>query len=275
MSDLTDTLRPGHPGPMLPKVPGWRAQWLRWALLSVVVLGVISAYVFLPLKDWLSAIAIELRALGALGFVVFVGTYVGASLLLLPAALLSIGAGFAWGALGGFAVAVPCATLAASAAFGISRHGFSGAVRTWLLKRPRLHAVERTVNERGPSLVLLLRLSPVLPFPVLNYLFGLTRIRYRAFGLATFFGMMPITLMWTYVGSIGATLGGLDGPGSSEVGTLKIIVGVVGGLITVGVTLWVGRAARQALREAALHEAAERAAVGGPVEKGAPAAVSR
>lgn len=164
------------------------------------------------------------------------------------------------GALGGFAIAVPAATLAATCAFLVSRFFFSGRFRSWLLHRPRLHAVERAVNEKGAPLVFLLRLSPMLPFPVLNYIFGLTLIPYRAFALATFIGMMPITFMWTYVGSLGAELGGLDGDTPGELGAAKIGFGVVGGLVTLAVSIWVGRAARKALREAAEHEAAEQRA---------------
>lgn len=234
--------------------------WFRWALLGLLVVGLALAYTLLPLKEWLTEIARALRGLGPIAFALYVATYVVASLLILPAVLLSIGAGFAWGALGGFAIAVPAATLAATCAFLVSRFFFSGRFRSWLLHRPRLHAVERAVNEKGAPLVFLLRLSPMLPFPVLNYIFGLTLIPYRAFALATFIGMMPITFMWTYVGSLGAELGGLDGDTPGKLGAAKIGFGVVGGLVTLAVSIWVGRAARKALREAAEHEAAEQRA---------------
>lgn len=231
--------------------------WIRWALLGTLVVGLALAYTLLPLTEWLTDIARALRGLGPIALALYVVTYMLASLLFLPAALLSIGAGFAWGALGGFAVAVPSATIAASTAFLISRFFFSGRFRSWLLHQPRLHAVERAVNEKGAPLVFLLRLSPMLPFPLLNYVFGLTLIPYRHFALATFIGMMPVTFMWTYLGSLGAELGGLDGDTPGEVGTAKIAFGVVGGLVTLAVSVWVGRAARRALREAAEHEAAE------------------
>jgi uncharacterized membrane protein YdjX (TVP38/TMEM64 family) len=223
--------------------------WIRWVVFGLLVVGIALAYILLPLKDWLIAIADELQKLGPIAILAYVATYIVASLLLLPAALLSIGAGVTWGAVGGAAIAVPSTTLAASAAFIIARYFFSGRFRAWLLNKPRLSAVEQAVNDKGAALVFLLRLSPMLPFPILNYIFGLTRVPFQRFAVATFFGMIPVTSMWAYVGAIGGKLG----RGNESVGTAEIIAGVVGGLITLGVTVWVGKAARKAMREAAAH----------------------
>lgn len=220
--------------------------WIRWAAFGLVVVGLVLAYVLLPLKEWLLAIAEELKALGPIAVVAYLASYTVLSLVLFPAALLSIAAGVTWGTVGGAAVAVPATTLAASAAFVIARYFFSGRFRAWLLDKPRLSAVEGAVNDKGSTLVFLLRLSPMLPFPILNYVFGLTRVPFRGFAIATFFGMIPVTTMWAYVGDVGSRLVGA----AQDVGDAEIIAGVVGGLITLAVTLWVGKAARRAMREA-------------------------
>jgi len=224
--------------------------WLRWVLFGLILVGIVLAYVLLPLKDWIMSAKGLLQGLGVLGVVAFIGSYLLFCVLLLPAALMSILAGAAWpqlGGLAGFAVALPSATIAACAAFLIARYFFSGRFRAWLMNKPRLAAIERAVYQKGAALVFLLRLSPMLPFPVLNYVFGLTLIPFHKYALATFFGMMPITFMWTYVGSVGSEM--IEG--NAEIGTAKIVMGVVSGLITLAVTIWVGRAARQAMREAA------------------------
>ncbi len=224
--------------------------------MAVFVAAMLIAYAVLPLRDWLMAVARELRGLEGAGVVAYGLAYTLLSLVFFPAALLSITAGVTWGTLGGFGVALVSAALAATSAFVIARHMFSGRFRTWVLHRPKLNAVDRAVNAKGATLVVLLRFSPVLPFPILNYAIGLTRIATWKFTTATFFGMMPITLLWNWVGSIGAELGGLEGePG--EVGTAKLVAGVLGGLVTLAVTFWVGRAARKAVREAEEADAAE------------------
>jgi uncharacterized membrane protein YdjX (TVP38/TMEM64 family) len=224
--------------------------------MAVFIVGVLLAYAFLPLREWLMAVARELRGLGVWGIVVYAMSYTLLSLVFFPAALLSITAGVTWGTFGGVATALPSATLAATTAFVIGRYLFSGRFRAWVLHRPKLHAVDRAVNSKGATLVVLLRFSPVLPFPILNYVLGLTRLETWKFAAATFFGMVPITLLWNWVGSVGAEIGGLDGA-PKEVGTAQLIAGIVGAIITVAVTFWVGRAARRAVREAEEADAAE------------------
>jgi len=235
------------PSNVAEKAPLW---WLRWAALGLIVVGIILAYLLLPLKDWIMSAKDLLQSLGVLGVLVYLATYTLFCVALLPAALMSILAGAAWphlGGLAGFAVALPAATLAACASFIIARYFFSGRFRAWLLGRPRLHAVERAVNQKGAALVFLLRLSPMLPFPVLNYIFGLTLIPFHKYALATAVGLIPITFMWAYVGSVGSEIL-MDG--QAEIGAAKVVMGVVGGVITLGVTIWVGRTARRAMREA-------------------------
>lgn len=227
--------------------------WLRWVGFGLIVVGIALAYILLPLKDWLTSIAGTIESLGAAGVLLYIAIFVVFCMFLLPAALVSILSGVAWG-MWGFAVALPSATLAACVAFLISRYLFSGRFRAWLLTKPRLSAVERAVNQKGAMLVFFMRLSPIMPFPVLNYIFGLTRIPFRKYALATFIGLVPINFMWAYVGTIGRDLAGADGQEPGEVGTAKIAMGVVGGVITLAVTFWVGRAARQAMREAAAQE---------------------
>jgi uncharacterized membrane protein YdjX (TVP38/TMEM64 family) len=243
--------------------------------MAAFVVALILAYTLLPLDVWMKAVALELRELGWLGVPVYALSFVLWCLFGLPAALFSIGAGVTWGVLWGTLIAVPAATLTATTAFLVGRYLFRGKFRDWLMHRPRLTAIDRAITNRGPILVLLLRFSPVFPFPILNYVLGLTHIPTSGFFLATLIGMVPITFMWTYVGSVGAELAGLDGEVPGEVGTAKIVLGVFGVVVTAFVTLWVGRAARAALREAAQAQEAEAAALEAKVAEGAAALANR
>lgn len=246
--------------PSTHEAPAKRSVWLGWPRYLVMlafVAALVCAYTLLPLDVWMKAVALELRGLGWVGVPLFAVSFVVWCLVGLPAALFSIGAGVTWGVWGGTLVAVPSATLTATAAFVTGRYLFRGRFRDWLMHRPKLAAVDRAVTRRGPLLVLLLRFSPVFPFPILNYALGLTHIPVKGFFVATFLGMIPITLMWTYVGDVGAELAGLDGQEPGHVGTAKIVLGVVGAVATAFVTFWVGKAARAALREAEAEGEAE------------------
>ncbi len=231
--------------------------WVRYAFIAAFVVALILAYTLLPLDVWMKAVALELRGLGWVGIPVYVVSFIVWCLFGLPAALFSIGAGVTWGVVWGGIIAVPAATATATAAFLVGRYLFRGRFREWLMHRPRLSAVDRAITKRGPMLVLLLRFSPVFPFPLLNYALGLTHIPLKGFFIATHIGMIPITFMWTYVGDVGAELAGLDGQEPGHLGTTKIVLGIVGAVVTAFVTIWVGKAARAALREATEEQEAE------------------
>jgi uncharacterized membrane protein YdjX (TVP38/TMEM64 family) len=232
--------------------PGTRASrppWWRVAGALLLAGGLLAAYTLLPLREWLTEAAGVLRGLGALGVLIYIAVYTVASLFVFPAAILTFSAGVAWGAFGGLAAAIPAACCAALTAFTIGRLAFRGRLRASLLARPRVAAVERAINAKGARLVFLMRFSPVLPFPVLNYVLGMTRIPASSFAFATVTGMLPISLMYTWSGALVGQLGGLDGQAPQEVGAAQVAMVVFGALATVFITWWVGRAARAALRE--------------------------
>lgn len=217
----------------------------KWLVVTVALIAIICFYTLLPLKDWLGIIADEIVAAGALGVVLYVIGYTLGTALFFPAALLSILAGFAWDKFGGFAIALPAILIAATIELVLSRYLFRSKFQRWLGARPKARAIEHAVEQRGPWLVFLLRFSPVVPFPFVNYALGLTQLPMWQFGLATLFGMMPITFLYTYTGSVGRLLG-TDAPMSVE---QKVSIGI-GLAITAGVTIWVTLVARKALRGA-------------------------
>ncbi len=215
----------------------------------MVAAGVLAAYTLLPLQAWLIEVARVLRGLGGVGVALYFGVYTVASLFVFPAALLTLSAGVAWGPLGGLAAAIPAAAIAALTAFSIGRLAFRGRLRASLLARPKVAAVERAINAKGARLVFLMRFSPILPFPILNYVLGMTRIPAVSFVAATATGMLPISFMYTWTGALLGELGGVgDGP-PKEVGALNVLMTALGIAATVFVTWWVGRAARAALAE--------------------------
>lgn len=187
------------------------------------------------------------RGAGVGGALAFAATYVGAAVLLLPASILTLGAGFLWGPFVGFLVVLPSATTAATVAFLLGRT----VARTWVEKKvannPRFRAIDEAVGEGGLRLVLLLRLSPLFPFNLLNYTLGLTRVSTRDYVVGSAIGMAPGTFLYLYLGSLVTSASQLlsgERPSAGPAGTALY----VGGLIaTLAVTVWVTRKARAAL----------------------------
>jgi uncharacterized membrane protein YdjX (TVP38/TMEM64 family) len=90
------------------------------------------------------------------------------------------------------------------------------------------------------------RLSPVFPFNLLNYAFGLTRVSFWEYFLASWIGMLPATIMYVYVGSLAGTIAGLGGGGRTRTTAEWVLYGI-GLAATVAVTIFVTRLARRAL----------------------------
>jgi uncharacterized membrane protein YdjX (TVP38/TMEM64 family) len=144
-----------------------------------------------------------LRDMGIWAPIGFLALFVVLCVACVPGVFLTMAAGALFGLGWGFLYAWAGAQLGASAAFFVSRHVAHDWVARRLAKRPLLSAIEEAVTTEGWRIVGLLRLAPGSPFFLLNYLFGLTRVRYREYLLATAVATIPGTLMFVYLGSIG------------------------------------------------------------------------
>ncbi|MGE3312902.1 MAG: TVP38/TMEM64 family protein [Limisphaerales bacterium] len=134
---------------------------------------------------------------------VFIVLFVLNTVACLPAGVMTLAGGFLFGPLLGIVCVWTGAILGASAAFGISRHFGRDWIRRRLARRPLLSAVEQAVSEEGWKIVILTRLAPGSPFFLLNYLFGLTRIRFRDYFWSTAVSVIPGSFLLVYLGSLG------------------------------------------------------------------------
>lgn len=176
--------------------------WVKYALGTVLAGALAASLLVLPWSRWTLRLVEWIREAGAVGVAFYVVAYVVATLLLLPGSVLTAGAGFAYGPVLGTLLVSPASVLAATLSFLLGR----SAARDWVSRRiatdPRFGAIDRAIGESGFRIVLLLRLSPIVPFNLLNYALGLTRVRLRDYVLASFLGMLPGTVLYVYLGSV-------------------------------------------------------------------------
>jgi uncharacterized membrane protein YdjX (TVP38/TMEM64 family) len=231
-------------GPAAPK-SGSKLKLVLWILVVLVVIAA-ARYFDAPalLRSALDAIA----GLGPWGPVLFVLLYITATVLFLPGAILTLGAGFVFGVVKGSIVVSVSATLGATAAFLVGRY----AARDWVARKiegnPQFKAIDEAVAREGWKIVGLTRLSPVFPFNLLNYAFGLTRVSLRDYFFASWIGMMPGTVMYVYLGSLAGDLAAI-GAGQRARTPAEWGLYVVGLLATIAVTVYVTRLARRALQQ--------------------------
>jgi uncharacterized membrane protein YdjX (TVP38/TMEM64 family) len=222
------------------------------ALWILAIIGVLVLARALDVQTYLRAALERIQDLGIWGAALFALLYIVASVLLLPGVILTLGAGAVFGVVKGSILVSCSATLGATAAFFVGRHLARGWVSKQIEGNTTFRAIDEAVAHEGWKIVGLTRLSPVFPFNLLNYAFGVTRVAPRDYILASWIGMMPGTLMYVYIGSLAGSLATLGA--EQRVRTpAEWALYVVGLLATVGVTVYVTRIARAALRKRIAH----------------------
>jgi uncharacterized membrane protein YdjX (TVP38/TMEM64 family) len=219
----------------------------RLALVVVILAGLAVAAYSLPIAGWTTSLAERTRKAGAIGIAVFVGAYVASTVAFLPGSILTLAAGFAYGPIWGVVIASPASVAGATAAFLLGRT----VLRDWALRRTiesrRAHAIGHAVEREGFKLVLLLRLSPLVPFNLLNYVLSLTNVRLGAYVAASALGMLPGTVLYVYLGSLAPTAAQLSAAAAEHGGTGRTVLYLAGLAATVAVAVLASRAARRAL----------------------------
>src|SRR6185436_3155498 len=155
----------------------------RWIALALLLAALFVAVRLLPVDEWLRAFQHRVAGTGAWGGIVYGLVYVVAALLFVPGALLTIGAGLVFGLLWGTVIVSAASTTTAALAFLIARHLARDRVAAAARQNPRFEAIDRAVAEKGWKVVALLRLSPVVPFNLSNYLYGLTPVGFAPYVL--------------------------------------------------------------------------------------------
>jgi uncharacterized membrane protein YdjX (TVP38/TMEM64 family) len=170
-------------------------------MLVVVAFGLTLLLFGRQAAGFLPAFATWVQSLGAWGPVTFIVAYGIAAVLILPCVLLTLAAGALWGVGRGLVYAMAGASVGAAFAFLTARYVVRRFVQAYVDRHPRLAAIDRAVEAEGLRLMFLLRLSPIVPYTLLNYVLGVSRVRFPGFmgGLA---GMVPAALMYVYAGKV-------------------------------------------------------------------------
>ncbi len=150
-------------------------------------------------------------SMGNLGMVYFGVAYCIAEILAVPAIPLTASAGYLFGPLKGTAVVLVAASIAAAVSFQIGRTLLRDFVEDKLQDYPKFAKIDKAIGREGFKLMLLLRLSPVFPFALSNYLYGASSINFPAFFGGTLLGFAPGTLAYVYTGYVGKALTGDTG----------------------------------------------------------------
>mmetsp|Transcript_20837 Transcript_20837/g.60666 ORF Transcript_20837/g.60666 Transcript_20837/m.60666 type:complete len:212 (+) Transcript_20837:104-739(+) len=154
----------------------------------------------------LEAVVKSVEAMGPSGFLYFGIIYTVAEILAIPAIPLTASAGYLFGVTEGTAVVLASASIAAAISFIIGRTLLRTYVESVLEDYPKFKKIDKAIGREGFKLMLLLRLSPIFPFALSNYLYGATSIGFWPYFFGTMLGFTPGTIAYVYTGEIGKAL---------------------------------------------------------------------
>lgn len=233
---------------------GRSRPWL-WIGLGLVVALLCGLSLVLPIGHWVGSFQHWILGLGWWGVGIFALLFIATTLVLAPDWPLSIAAGFVYG-LWAFPVVIVAATIAASLSFLAARYLLRGRVRGFLDGRPKLAAIDKAVAEEGWKIVALLRLSPLVPFNLQNYVFGVTAVPFAHYVVATGIGIMPASAVYIYLGALGSAAK----HGVHSGGPWKWALFALGLLATAAAAFLVARKAKAKLDEARLDQSGDQRA---------------
>ena len=239
MNHFSETSEPA------PATPAGRRRGLalKVALALGIICGLVAVYKMLPVDEFLEIAADWVDSLGFWGPLAFMILYVSSVVLLVPGSVLTAAAGALFGVAYGSVYVSIASTAGATAAFLVGRHFARGWVERRIAGNERFAAIDFAVAQEGWKIVGLTRLSPVFPFTLLNYAYGITKVRLRDYVLASWVGMMPGTILYVYLGSLGKAA-----TEAKEKSPLEWTFYGIGLAVTVMVTIYVTKVARRALQ---------------------------
>ena len=170
-------------------------MWRPVLLICVVAVVIVLSYVF-GIGERLAALRDWIHSLGALGPIVFILIYVGATVAALPGLAITIAAGAIFGSVVGVIVVSVGSTIGASLAFLIARYFTRNATEKWLSSRQTFKKIDDLSQKHGAIIVAIVRLVPLFPFNLVNYGFGLTNVRFWTYVLWSWLCMLPGTILY-------------------------------------------------------------------------------
>ncbi|HME87839.1 MAG TPA: VTT domain-containing protein [Chthoniobacterales bacterium] len=180
------------------------ALYFQVTAVTIAIAALLLLSHFFPVIDFVVALQRRVVELGAWGGICYPLLFAGCNVLLLPGGVLCVGAGFFFGLWWGFFIVLLGNSIAAAIAFGVSRRWLGNR---WSQRRavasPILGVLERAVERDAWKIIFLSQLHPLFPTSLLNYLFGVTRIRFAVYMFWTTVGRAPGLFLYTYLGTLG------------------------------------------------------------------------
>lgn len=202
----------------------------------------------LNLSELLHSVLFWVHNWGYLGTVAFILIYIVCTIVLIPGSILTLGAGAIFGVGWGSVYVLIGAMIGETFAFLLGRYLVRDWIEVKIANNQTFTALDRALHKEGLKIILLTRLSPIFPFSLLNYAFGITGITLKDYFLGSV-GMIPMTITYVYLGSLAVDLTTIANNTHLANSQLQWAVKIIGFLATIVATLYITHVARQALHK--------------------------
>ena len=180
--------------------------WWKPVLLLALVVGVLVLASTFNIGERIAQLRGWIDSLGNLGLLVYTLIYIIAVVAAIPGSPITVLAGALFGSVLGVIVVSIGSTIGAGLAFLVGRYFARDAVARWLKDKEKFKKLDRLTEEHGSIIVAITRLVPVFPFNVLNYGYGLTRVKFWTYVFWSWLCMLPGTILYV-VGADAVTKG--------------------------------------------------------------------
>jgi uncharacterized membrane protein YdjX (TVP38/TMEM64 family) len=180
-----------------------RAFYFQLGTVVLVLIGLFFLSRFFDVLGFILSAQQAVMNWGAWSGVCYPCLFALCNLLLLPGGILCVGSGFFFGLWWGFFIVLVGNAISAALSFAISRSLLTGAIRRRLSESRLLRFLEPIVERDGWKIILLTQLHPLFPTSLINYLYGLTSVRFRTYMLWTTVGRAPGLFVYVYLGTLG------------------------------------------------------------------------
>ena len=179
--------------------------WKTWLTIILIILFFILLFtfiLFLPWGEWLGDFLEWVESLGIWGPILLAEMYIFCTILMIPGSILTIGAGFVFQSVLVATVSVSIgSTTGCFAAFLYGNTFMRKWVKNKIAPYEVFNALDDAIAEKGWLVVLLLRLSPVIPYNLINYGLGITKVGLIEYTFFSWLGMIPATIVYSYIGT--------------------------------------------------------------------------
>ena len=207
----------------------------KWFLLLFFISLIVVCQIKFEIIQKVPNIIEKTASSGPVGYLGFILIYIVSTVMMLPGSPLTFTAGALFGFWKGLILVSLGSTLGATCAFMVSRYLIRKSIEKRVLKNKKFQSIDNEINEQGWKIVILSRLSPIIPFFLLNYALGITKIRFIHFIFASWIGMIPGTIVYVLMGTMGGAF--INGKKSS----FEWVLLGIGLIATILVTLLISK----------------------------------